>query len=75
MPEVSRERFARIELLLLDVDGVLTDGRVNYTDDGREIKSFHVRDGRGSRPGNAAANAWQYSPAVRRLPSIVEQQS
>src|SRR5258708_30155625 len=38
-------RIARIELLLLDVDGVLTDGRIIYADDGREIKAFHVRDG------------------------------
>jgi 3-deoxy-D-manno-octulosonate 8-phosphate phosphatase (KDO 8-P phosphatase) len=35
----------RIELLILDVDGVLTDGRITYADDEREIKSFHVRDG------------------------------
>jgi 3-deoxy-D-manno-octulosonate 8-phosphate phosphatase (KDO 8-P phosphatase) len=36
-----------IELLLLDVDGVLTDGRVTYTETGDEIKRFHVRDGSG----------------------------
>jgi 3-deoxy-D-manno-octulosonate 8-phosphate phosphatase (KDO 8-P phosphatase) len=47
MPHVSPDRFARIELLLLDVDGVLTDGRVVYTDAGQEIKAFHVRDGSG----------------------------
>ena len=35
----------RIRLLVLDVDGVLTDGRVTYTSEGIEIKSFHVRDG------------------------------
>lgn len=40
-------RAAAIELLLLDVDGVLTDGRVTYTDAGDEIKRFHVRDGSG----------------------------
>lgn len=40
-------RAAAIELLLLDVDGVLTDGRVTYTDAGDEIKRFHVRDGTG----------------------------
>lgn len=38
---------ARIRLLVLDVDGVLTDGRLWYDADGREIKSFHVRDGYG----------------------------
>src|SRR5262245_1898790 len=46
-PSVSdlAERAARIELLLLDVDGVLTDGRIVYGDDRAEIKRFHVRDG------------------------------
>jgi 3-deoxy-D-manno-octulosonate 8-phosphate phosphatase (KDO 8-P phosphatase) len=38
-------RCARVELLVLDVDGVLTDGRIVYTAEGVEIKSFHVRDG------------------------------
>jgi len=41
------ERAAKIELLLLDVDGVLTDGGIVYGDDGTEIKRFHVRDGSG----------------------------
>src|SRR4051812_13988090 len=47
MPDLFRERFAAIELLVLDVDGVLTDGRITFTDGGEEIKSFHVRDGTG----------------------------
>lgn len=38
-------RAAAIELLILDVDGVLTDGRITLTADGTELKSFHVRDG------------------------------
>lgn len=41
------ERATRIRLLVLDVDGVLTDGRVVYDDTGREIKFFDVRDGHG----------------------------
>jgi 3-deoxy-D-manno-octulosonate 8-phosphate phosphatase (KDO 8-P phosphatase) len=41
------ERCAPIELLVLDVDGVLTDGRIVYTADAVEIKAFHVRDGSG----------------------------
>jgi len=36
-----------IKLLLLDVDGVLTDGSISYTDEGKEIKTFSVRDGFG----------------------------
>ena len=39
------QRCSRIELLVLDVDGVLTDGGIIYTDDGVELKKFHVRDG------------------------------
>jgi 3-deoxy-D-manno-octulosonate 8-phosphate phosphatase (KDO 8-P phosphatase) len=46
MPTLQ-ERAARIELLLLDVDGVLTDGSILYADDGTELKRFHVRDGSG----------------------------
>jgi 3-deoxy-D-manno-octulosonate 8-phosphate phosphatase (KDO 8-P phosphatase) len=41
------ERARAVELLLLDVDGVLTDGRIVYTDNGVELKAFHVRDGSG----------------------------
>jgi 3-deoxy-D-manno-octulosonate 8-phosphate phosphatase (KDO 8-P phosphatase) len=36
-----------IKLLLLDVDGVLTDGSIIYTEKGEEIKSFNARDGFG----------------------------
>lgn len=36
-----------IKLLLLDVDGVLTDGSITYTEQGEEIKSFNARDGFG----------------------------
>src|SRR5258708_5921469 len=41
------QRAAAVRLLVLDVDGVLTDGRITYTADGVELKSFHVRDGSG----------------------------
>lgn len=34
-----------IKLLLLDVDGCLSDGKITYTHDGVELKSFNVRDG------------------------------
>jgi 3-deoxy-D-manno-octulosonate 8-phosphate phosphatase (KDO 8-P phosphatase) len=33
--------------MIFDVDGVLTDGHINYLDDGSEIKSFDVQDGHG----------------------------
>jgi len=41
------ERAKKIKLLLLDVDGVLTDGRIIYGDYGDEIKNFDVNDGLG----------------------------
>jgi 3-deoxy-D-manno-octulosonate 8-phosphate phosphatase (KDO 8-P phosphatase) len=40
-------RAADIRLLVLDVDGVLTDGRLYFTARGEEMKCFHVRDGAG----------------------------
>jgi 3-deoxy-D-manno-octulosonate 8-phosphate phosphatase (KDO 8-P phosphatase) len=42
-----RERCAAVELLVLDVDGVLTGGGITYADNGVELKTFHVRDGSG----------------------------
>ena len=42
-------KLLHIKLLVLDVDGVLTDGRVYYTPEGSEIKGFHVHDGLGIR--------------------------
>jgi len=42
-----QERCQTIELLLVDVDGVLSDGGINYDATGTEIKNFHVRDGSG----------------------------
>ena len=40
-------RAAKIRLLIMDVDGVLTDGRIFIRDNGEEIKSFHTLDGHG----------------------------
>jgi 3-deoxy-D-manno-octulosonate 8-phosphate phosphatase (KDO 8-P phosphatase) len=41
------ERARDVRLLVLDVDGVLTDGRLYFSSRGEELKSFHVRDGAG----------------------------
>jgi len=38
-------RLSQIEMLVLDVDGVLTDGSITMDKDGEEIKTFHVQDG------------------------------
>ena len=40
-------RAKKIRMLLLDVDGVLTDGRIILDNQGNELKAFHVRDGHG----------------------------
>ena len=39
----------RVELILSDVDGVLTDGAIWYDNQGVELKGFHIRDGLGIR--------------------------
>jgi len=44
-----KNRLERVRLLLLDVDGVLTDGAIIYNDQGEEIKAFNVKDGLGIR--------------------------
>src|SRR4029078_6087378 len=42
-----KERCRKITLLLLDVDGVLTDGRLYFGQSGEAMKAFYVRDGYG----------------------------
>ncbi len=41
------EKAAKIRLLFLDVDGVMTDGRITMNAQGEEIKTFDVKDGQG----------------------------
>ena len=40
-------RARAVRLVCFDVDGTLTDGRLIYDSDGRELKAFHARDGQG----------------------------
>lgn len=47
IPASLRRKAANIRLLLVDVDGVLTDGRIIIDDRGVESKNFNVRDGQG----------------------------
>ena len=42
-----KEKAARIRLLALDVDGVLSDGRLYFAEDGQELKTFDTQDGHG----------------------------
>lgn len=51
------ERCRRIDLLVLDIDGVLTDGGIVYSNDEREIKRFHVRDGSALKLWHASGKA------------------
>jgi 3-deoxy-D-manno-octulosonate 8-phosphate phosphatase (KDO 8-P phosphatase) len=46
-PQDLLDRAAQIRLAAFDVDGTLTDGRLWYGEDGREMKVFHVHDGLG----------------------------
>ena len=64
-------RARRVTLILMDVDGVLTDGRIRYADGGGEIKTFDARDGAGlvlaRRAGlRTGLISGRGGPAVRR---------
>ncbi|GAB5453298.1 MAG: HAD-IIIA family hydrolase [Halioglobus sp.] len=43
----ATERAAAVRMLVLDVDGVLTDGRLYYSNTGDEFKAFNIKDGLG----------------------------
>ena len=45
--QVITEKAKKLKLLILDVDGVLTDGKLFFDHQGNEYKSFHARDGHG----------------------------
>jgi len=68
---MSKKRLARIAGILLDVDGVLTDGRLVYDDRGNELRSFDVKDGYGIVRGVRAGLVFgivtgKVSPIVER---------
>ncbi len=65
------ETLARIRFLILDVDGVMTDGSITYGSSGEEMKSFNVKDGAGlkywARAGHRAGIiTGRSSPVVLR---------
>jgi 3-deoxy-D-manno-octulosonate 8-phosphate phosphatase (KDO 8-P phosphatase) len=71
MADSVAERARGIRLLVLDVDGVLTDGRLYIAANGEEFKVFHVRDGSGlvalRKAGiDIAIISGRDSPAVQR---------
>lgn len=68
---MNLEAADRIKLLVLDVDGVLTDGRLWFGAEGEALKVFHVRDGAGikalqSAGVTVAIISGRTSPAVTR---------
>jgi N-acylneuraminate cytidylyltransferase len=49
MENSLKKKLAQIKLFITDVDGVLTDGSLYYTDEGLVMKKFQVKDGMGTR--------------------------
>lgn len=47
MKKDIKAKLKKIKLVILDVDGVMTDGRIIMDSEGRELKNFDVRDGHG----------------------------
>ena len=67
-------RLAKIRMVIFDVDGVLTDGKMHYGPDGETFKSFHVRDGLGIRFLKRAGIAQPSSvPGIRLSQTGVQQ--
>jgi 3-deoxy-D-manno-octulosonate 8-phosphate phosphatase (KDO 8-P phosphatase) len=73
LPADIRDRAARVKLAIFDVDGVLTDGKLAYSDDGRESKSFHVHDGLGLK--RLMANGIEVAIITARLSHIVAERT
>jgi 3-deoxy-D-manno-octulosonate 8-phosphate phosphatase (KDO 8-P phosphatase) len=73
LPDEVIEKAKKIRLLLTDVDGVLTDGRIIYDSDGKELKFFHVRDGHGLKL--LISNGIEVGIITGRNSSIVEKRA
>ena len=69
-------RARDIQLFALDVDGVLTDGTIFYTEEGEELKAFHAHDGLGIKllmnagVQVAVISGRQSPPLVKRLQDL-----
>jgi len=73
LPADLRERAAKIRLAIFDVDGVLTDGKLCYSDDGRELKFFHVHDGLGLK--RLMANGIEVAVITARMSHMVTERT
>ncbi|MGA9335738.1 MAG: 3-deoxy-manno-octulosonate-8-phosphatase KdsC [Rudaea sp.] len=69
LPADIRKRAANVRLAIFDVDGVLTDGKLTFSDDGRELKSFHVHDGFGLK--RLMANGIEVAIITARMSHVV----
>ena len=69
LPADIRERASRVKLAIFDVDGVLTDGKLIYAEDGHELKAFHVHDGLGLK--RLLANHIEVAVITARMSMIV----
>jgi 3-deoxy-D-manno-octulosonate 8-phosphate phosphatase (KDO 8-P phosphatase) len=47
LPDGARERAKSLKLMIFDVDGVMTDGTLYYSEHGEELKAFNIQDGHG----------------------------
>ena len=76
MTEETKKKLAAITLLVLDVDGVLTDGHLTVYGDGTESKDFHTHDGHGIRLWQRAGlkvaliSGRQSEPTARRAAQL-----
>ncbi len=73
LPADIRQRAAQVKLAIFDVDGVLTDGKLCYAEDGRELKSFHVHDGFGLK--RLHANGIEVAIITARISHLVSERT
>ena len=76
MQASTREKARRIKLMIFDVDGILTDGKLLFGPEGEALKVFHVLDGHGikllqqSGIQTAIISARQSSMVLRRTEDL-----
>lgn len=68
-----QDKLKHIKLIIFDVDGALTDGRINIGSGGVEYKSFHVRDGHGIKL--AKRSGFEVALITGRSSDIVEKRA
>ncbi|MEM0951992.1 MAG: HAD-IIIA family hydrolase [Cyanobacteria bacterium P01_H01_bin.74] len=69
----SKERLRQIRCIVMDVDGVLSDGKITYSSTGEELKSFNVKDGLGI--SLALKAGMQLAIITARTSAMVEQRA